>query len=93
MPQNGPGVLVEAVDEVFQQQMKDLVGFRSQPENGIGWNHSYPQYERNCRNLFFSLFCSFIIILLLLLLLFILILILLHLHLLRFVFVEGSGWS
>jgi 26S proteasome regulatory subunit N11 len=46
IPQNGTGVSIEAVDEVFQQQMKDLIEFRGQREDDDGWYHSHPNHER-----------------------------------------------
>lgn len=42
MPQAGTGVSVEAVDEVFQQKMIDLLKLTGRNEVVVGWYHSHP---------------------------------------------------
>lgn len=42
MPQSGTGVSVEAVDEVFQQKMIDLLKLTGLNSVVVGWYHSHP---------------------------------------------------
>jgi len=44
MPQNGTGVSVEAVDEVFQTQMLDMLKQTGRSEIVVGWYHSHPGF-------------------------------------------------
>lgn len=44
MPQKGTGVSVEAVDEVFQQNMLDMLKQTGRPEAVVGWYHSHPGF-------------------------------------------------
>ncbi|KAH7826793.1 putative 26S proteasome non-ATPase regulatory subunit 14 [Monocercomonoides exilis] len=44
MPQSGTGVSVEAVDEVFQQKMIDLLKLTGRTEVVVGWYHSHPGF-------------------------------------------------
>ncbi|KAI2640940.1 Mov34-domain-containing protein [Xylaria nigripes] len=44
MPQSGTGVSVEAVDDVFQQKMMDLLTQTGRPEPVVGWYHSHPGF-------------------------------------------------
>jgi hypothetical protein len=46
MPQKRTGASIEAVDEVFQEKLKDLIGLTGQTEDADGWYHSYPNHER-----------------------------------------------
>lgn len=42
MPQSGTGVSVEAVDEVFQQRMHEMLKRTGRTEDVVGWYHSHP---------------------------------------------------
>ncbi|KAL7268272.1 multicatalytic endopeptidase [Rhizina undulata] len=44
MPQSGTGVSVEAVDDVFQQKMMDMLRQTGRPEPVVGWYHSHPGF-------------------------------------------------
>ncbi|KAJ1560577.1 multicatalytic endopeptidase [Cladochytrium tenue] len=44
MPQSGTGVSVEAVDEVFQTKMLDMLKQTGRPEMVVGWYHSHPGF-------------------------------------------------
>lgn len=44
MPQSGTGVSVEAVDDVFQAKMMDLLKQCGRPEMVVGWYHSHPGF-------------------------------------------------
>lgn len=44
MPQSGSGVSVEAVDEVFQTKMLDMLKQTGRPETVVGWYHSHPGF-------------------------------------------------
>jgi len=44
MPQTGTGVSIEAVDEVFQAQMCDMLKQTGRPEEVVGWYHSHPGF-------------------------------------------------
>ena len=44
MPQSGTGVSVEAVDEVYQQHMMEMLAQTGRPENVVGWYHSHPGF-------------------------------------------------
>lgn len=44
MPQHGTGVSVEAVDDVFQQEMLDMLKQTGRPEMVVGWYHSHPGF-------------------------------------------------
>ena len=44
MPQSGTGTSVEAVDEVFQQKMIDLLKLTGRNEIVVGWYHSHPGF-------------------------------------------------
>lgn len=42
--QHGTGVSVEAVDDVFQQEMLDMLKQTGRPEMVVGWYHSHPGF-------------------------------------------------
>jgi len=44
MPQSGTGVSVEAVDDVFQAKMMDMLKQTGRPETVVGWYHSHPGF-------------------------------------------------
>jgi len=44
MPQSGNGVSVEAVDDVFQTKMMDMLRQTGRPESVVGWYHSHPGF-------------------------------------------------
>jgi len=44
MPQSGTGVAVEAVDDVFQQEMVEMLKQTQRNETVIGWYHSHPGF-------------------------------------------------
>jgi len=44
MPQSGTGVSVEAVDEVFQTQMLELLRQTNRIQPVVGWYHSHPGF-------------------------------------------------
>jgi len=44
MPQNGTGISVEAVDEVYQSNMLQLLKQTGRKENVVGWYHSHPGF-------------------------------------------------
>ncbi|KAL5715970.1 multicatalytic endopeptidase [Ranunculus cassubicifolius] len=44
MPQSGTGVSVEAVDEVFQTKMLELLKQTGRSEMVVGWYHSHPGF-------------------------------------------------
>jgi 26S proteasome regulatory subunit N11 len=44
MPQHGTGVSVEAVDEVFQTNMLEMLKQTGRPETVVGWYHSHPGF-------------------------------------------------
>lgn len=44
MPQSGTGVSVEAVDDVFQTKMMDMMKQVGRPEMVVGWYHSHPGF-------------------------------------------------
>merc|ERR1712137_193898 len=44
MPQSGTGVSVEAVDEVFQTNMLDMLKQTGRHEMVVGWYHSHPGF-------------------------------------------------
>ncbi|CAG8888434.1 unnamed protein product [Penicillium egyptiacum] len=44
MPQSGTGVSVEAVDEVFQSTMMEMLQQTGRPESVVGWYHSHPGF-------------------------------------------------
>ena len=44
MPQSGTGVSVEAVDEVFQTSMMEMLKQTGRPEMVVGWYHSHPGF-------------------------------------------------
>jgi len=44
MPQSGTTVSVETVDEVFQQNMLDMLKQTGRPEMVVGWYHSHPGF-------------------------------------------------
>ena len=44
MPQHGTGVSVEAVDEVFQVNMTDMLTQTQRKEVVVGWYHSHPGF-------------------------------------------------
>jgi 26S proteasome regulatory subunit N11 len=44
MPQSGTGVSVEAVDEVFQTQMLELLRQTNRVQPVVGWYHSHPGF-------------------------------------------------
>jgi len=44
MPQSGTGVSVEAVDEVFQTNMMEMLKQTGRPEMVVGWYHSHPGF-------------------------------------------------
>ena len=44
MPQSGTTVSVEAVDEVFQTAMMDMLRQTGRPEMVVGWYHSHPGF-------------------------------------------------
>jgi 26S proteasome regulatory subunit N11 len=44
MPQSGTGVSVEAVDEVFQTNMLDMLKQTNRPQMVVGWYHSHPGF-------------------------------------------------
>ncbi|KAK0656959.1 JAB1/Mov34/MPN/PAD-1 ubiquitin protease-domain-containing protein [Cercophora newfieldiana] len=44
MPQSGTGVSVEAVDDVFQAKMMDMLRQTGRPESVVGWYHSHPGF-------------------------------------------------
>lgn len=44
MPQSGTGVSVEAVDDVYQQAMMEMLQQTGRPENVVGWYHSHPGF-------------------------------------------------
>ena len=44
MPQNGTGVSVEAVDEVYQTTMIEMLRQTGRTENIVGWYHSHPGF-------------------------------------------------
>lgn len=44
MPQSGTGVSVEAVDEVFQTQMLELLRQTNRLQSVVGWYHSHPGF-------------------------------------------------
>ncbi|ELP86428.1 26S proteasome non-ATPase regulatory subunit, putative [Entamoeba invadens IP1] len=44
MPQNGTGVSVEAVDEVYQTTMTDMLKQTGRKETIVGWYHSHPGF-------------------------------------------------
>lgn len=44
MPQSGTGVSVEAVDDVFQTKMMEMLEQTGRFENVVGWYHSHPGF-------------------------------------------------
>ncbi|CAN6656220.1 ubiquitin carboxyl-terminal hydrolase Rpn11p [Trichomonascus vanleenenianus] len=44
MPQSGTGVSVEAVDDVFQTRMMDMLKQTGRDEMVVGWYHSHPGF-------------------------------------------------
>ena len=44
MPQLGTGVSVEAVDEVFQTTMMEMLAQTGRSETVVGWYHSHPGF-------------------------------------------------
>lgn len=44
MPQSGTGVSVEAVDEVFQTQMMEMLRQTGRDKQVVGWYHSHPGF-------------------------------------------------
>lgn len=44
MPQSGTGVSVEAVDDVFQTKMLEMLRQTGRPESVVGWYHSHPGF-------------------------------------------------
>lgn len=44
MPQSGTGVSVEAVDDVFQMNMMEMLKRTGRPESVVGWYHSHPGF-------------------------------------------------
>lgn len=44
MPQSGTGVSVEAVDEVFQTKMMDMLQQTGRDQMVVGWYHSHPGF-------------------------------------------------
>lgn len=44
MPQSGTGVSVEAVDDVFQTKMMEMLEQTGRKENVVGWYHSHPGF-------------------------------------------------
>lgn len=44
MPQSGTGVSVEAVDDVFQTRMMDMLRQTGRDEMVVGWYHSHPGF-------------------------------------------------
>lgn len=44
MPQHGTGVSVEAVDEVFQTNMLEMLKQTGRPQTVVGWYHSHPGF-------------------------------------------------
>ncbi|EDO06698.1 26S proteasome regulatory subunit family protein [Babesia bovis T2Bo] len=44
MPQSGNSVSVEAVDPVYQTEMKDKLKLTGRPEVVVGWYHSHPGF-------------------------------------------------
>uniref|UniRef100_A0A915EBE3 MPN domain-containing protein n=1 Tax=Ditylenchus dipsaci TaxID=166011 RepID=A0A915EBE3_9BILA len=44
MPQSGTGVSVEAIDDVFQTSMLDMLKQTGRPEHVVGWYHSHPGF-------------------------------------------------
>ena len=54
MPQSGTGTSVEAVDEVFQQKMIDLLKLTGRNEIVVGWYHSHPGLIKSLHSLTFS---------------------------------------
>lgn len=44
MPQSGTGVSVEAIDEVFQTRMMDMLRQTGRDEVVVGWYHSHPGF-------------------------------------------------
>ncbi|ODQ82071.1 hypothetical protein BABINDRAFT_160269 [Babjeviella inositovora NRRL Y-12698] len=44
MPQSGTGVSVEAVDDVFQTKMMDMLRQTGRDEMVVGWYHSHPGF-------------------------------------------------
>lgn len=44
MPQSGTGVSVEAVDDVFQAKMMEMLRQTGRPETVVGWYHSHPGF-------------------------------------------------
>lgn len=44
MPQSGTGVSVEAVDDVFQAKMMDMLKQTGRDEMVVGWYHSHPGF-------------------------------------------------
>ena len=43
-PQTGTGTSVEAIDEAFQQQMKEHLKMTGRQEDVVGWYHSHPGF-------------------------------------------------
>ena len=44
MPQSGTAVSVETIDEIFQQEMLELLKATNRSENVVGWYHSHPGF-------------------------------------------------
>lgn len=44
MPQSGTGVSVEAVDDVFQTKMMDMLRQTGRDQSVVGWYHSHPGF-------------------------------------------------
>lgn len=44
MPQSGTGVSVEAVDDVFQARMMDMLKQTGRDQMVVGWYHSHPGF-------------------------------------------------
>ncbi|EGA58856.1 Rpn11p [Saccharomyces cerevisiae FostersB] len=44
MPQSGTGVSVEAVDDVFQAKMMDMLKQTGRDQMVVGWYHSHPGF-------------------------------------------------
>jgi len=44
MPQSGTAVSVETIDEIFQQEMLELLKATNRTENVVGWYHSHPGF-------------------------------------------------
>eukprot|EP00735_Rhodelphis_limneticus_P007067 TRINITY_DN19562_c0_g1::TRINITY_DN19562_c0_g1_i1::g.24458::m.24458 TRINITY_DN19562_c0_g1::TRINITY_DN19562_c0_g1_i1::g.24458 ORF type:complete len:320 (+),score=43.03,sp/Q9LT08/PSDE_ARATH/75.43/1e-160,JAB/PF01398.16/8e-35,MitMem_reg/PF13012.1/3.1e+03,MitMem_reg/PF13012.1/4.6e-26,Prok-JAB/PF14464.1/5.1e-10 TRINITY_DN19562_c0_g1_i1:90-1049(+) len=44
MPQSGTGVSVEAIDDVFQMNMLDMLKQTQRTESVVGWYHSHPGF-------------------------------------------------